>query len=338
MSNKAAVLKEVKSSLTIEDRSIPSPQGSEIIVKNHAVAINPVDGMMQQTGYLVKSYPFVLGSDTCGIVEAIGPNVKHFKKGDRIAGFAPSIATGKLDHGAFQQHVVLLESASVKIPDSVSFEQGATLPMAVATSGGAIFLCLEIPRPPTKQHGGFLIWGGSSSVGSAAVQIASALGFNVFAVCSANNHSYVKSLGATEVFDYNDSNVVKNITSSAKTVGIEIKYAYDAVSKAASLPHALAVLEEYGGGKLVTVLPWPEEVKKSEKVTISQTGAFRVVTDQQEFGHWLFNDWLEKSLAQEAYVPSPGIETVKGGIDSIQDAINHHGKGVSGKKIVVPLV
>lgn len=338
MSNKAAVLEEAKSSLTIEDRSIPSPQGSEIVVKNHAVAINPVDGMMQQTGFLIKNYPFILGSDTCGIVEAVGPDVKHFKKGDRVAGFAPSIATGKLDHGAFQQYVVLLESASVKIPDSVSFEQGATLPMAIATSGGAIFTCLEIPRPPTKQHGGFLIWGGSSSVGSAAVQIATALGFKVFAVCSQHNHSYVKSLGATEVFDYNDPNVVKNITSFAKKAGVEIKYAYDAVSKSASLPHVLAVLEEYGGGKLAAVLPWPEDVTKSEKVTISQTAAFRVVTDQQEFGHWIFNDWLEKSLAEKTYVPSPGVETVKGGISGIQDAIKHHDKGVSGKKIVVPLV
>ena len=338
MTNKAAILKEVKSSLTVEDRPIPSPTGHDILVKSHATAINPVDSSMQQHGFLIQSYPFILGSDTAGVVEAVGPDVKHFKKGDRIAGFAPSIATGKMDDGAFQQYPLLTECACVKLPDNVTFEQGTTLPMAVATSGMAIFLGLEIPRFPTKQTGGFLVWGGSSSIGTSGVQIASALGFKVFAVSSKHNHEYVKSLGATEVFDYNDSNVVKHITSAAKEAGVEIKYAYDAISKSVSLPHALAVLEEFGGGKLAAVLPWPEDVKKSDKVTISPTAAFRIVTEQQELGRWLFNDWLEKALADKTYVPSPGVETIKGGVGGIQNAINHHGKGVSGKKVVVPLV
>ena len=338
MTNKAAILKEAKSSLTIEDRPIPTPTRHQILVKNHAVAINPVEALMQQTGFFIKSYPVILGTDVAGTVEAVGPEVKHFKKGDRIAGFASAIANGKLDDGAFQQYPLLTEGACVKLPDNVSFEQGATLPMAVATSGCAIFLCLEIPRFTTKQTGGFLVWGGSSSVGTAAVQIASALGFKVFAVASKHNHEYVKSLGATGVFDYNDPSVVKHIKSAAKEVGVEIKYAYDAVSTSASLPYATAVLEDFGGGKLATVLPWPEDVKKSDKVTASQTAAFRIITDQPEFGRWLFNDWLQKSLADKTYVPSPGVEVVKGGIEGIENAINQHAKGVSGKKIVVPLV
>lgn len=338
MSNKAAVLKEAKGPLTIETRSIPSPQANEIVIRNHVIAINPVDSFMQRVGYFIKSYPFILGSDTCGIVEAVGPDVKHFKKGDRIAGFAPSIATGKMEHGAFQQYPIVFENAAVKLPDNVSFEEGATLPMAVATSGGAIFTCLEISRSPSKQNGGFLVWGGSSAVGTAAVQIAASLGFKVFAVCSTHHHSYVKSLGATEVFDYNDSAVVKNIISSVKAAGVEIKYAYDCISKSGSLPRTTAVLEEFGGGKLAITLPWPEDIKKPESVTVSMIGAFRVVTDQKDFGKWLFNDWLEKSLVEKRYVPSPEIEKIGGGLDSIQKAIDHHGKGVSGKKIVVTVL
>ena len=338
MSNKAAVLKEAKGPLTIEDRSIPTPQGNEILVKNHAVAINPVDGMMQHSGYFIESYPIILGSDTCGTVEAVGPNVHHFKKGDRVAGFAPSIATGKLDHGAFQQYPLLLECASVKIPDSMSFEEGTTLPMSVATSGGAIFTSLEIPRPPTKQHGGFLVWGGSSAIGSSAVQIAASLGFKVFAVCSSRHHSYVKSLGATEAFDYSDASVVKNVTSAAKAAGVEIKYGFDCISKSVSLPHSISILDKFGGGQLAAALPWQEDVEKPRTVTISTPGAFRVATDQQDFGRWLFHDWLENSLAEKTYVPSPPVEKIGGGISSITEAIEYHGKGVSGKKVVVPLV
>ena len=247
MSNRAAVLKEAKSPLTVETRPIPTPQGNEILLKNHAIAINPVDGMMQFTGFFIQTYPFILGCDASGVVEAVGPDVTHLKKGDRIAGFTPSIATNKMEHGAFQQYPILFENACVKLPASISFEQGAVLPLAVATSGGAIFISLEIPRPPTKQHGGFLIWGGSSSVGTAAIQMAAWLGFKVFATCSSRHHGYVKSLGATEVFDYNDSNVVKDITSAAKTASVEIKYAYDCISTSASIPHSFAVLENFGG-------------------------------------------------------------------------------------------
>ena len=299
--------------------------------------LSQVDFKIQQSGFFIKNYPTILGSDIAGNVEACGDGVTHFKTGDKVTGFAAVISGQNMDHGAFQEYTVLKDNCATKLPSSMSFDEGSILPMAVATSGVGIFVDLDVPRPPQKQKGGFLVWGGSSSVGTAAVQIATSLGFIVYAVASAHNHDYVKSLGATEVFDYNQSDVVKKIMSAAKAAGTDIKYAYDAISEHGSAPQSAAVLEGFGGGKLVLTLPWPEDAKKPSNVTVKNTGAFRIATDQQDFGRWLFNDWLEKALTDKTFVPSPAIEKVEGGLASVQKALDQHAKGVSGKKLVIPL-
>ena len=209
--------------------------------------------------------------------------------------------------------------------------------MSVATAGIGIFLNLGVPRPPQKQNGGFLVWGGSSSVGSAAVQIAASLGFTVYAVAGARNHDYVKSLGATEVFDYNQPDIAENIISAAKAAGMEIKHVYDAISAQGSAPQCATVLEAFGGGDLVITLPWPDDAKKPASVAVQNTAAFRVTTDQRDLGRWLFNDWLESALAEKTYVPSPAIEKSEGGLASVQKTLDRLARGVSGVKLVIPL-
>ena len=209
MTNQAAVLKEVKATLTIEEHPLPKPGPSDVVIKNHALATNPVDWKMQQAGFLIDKYPTILGSDVSGEIDAVGSDVKHFQKGDRVTGFADVLLSKDPQNGAFQQYSVVKDCAVAKIPNSMSFEEGSILPMSVATSGVGIFLSLGIPRPPAKQQGGFLVWGASSSVGTAAVQIAVSLGYTVFGVCSPRHSAMVQKLGARETFDYNSSSVVK---------------------------------------------------------------------------------------------------------------------------------
>ncbi|KAI4094433.1 MAG: hypothetical protein LQ344_002182 [Seirophora lacunosa] len=339
MSNPAAIIPSAKARLEVQDRPIPQPQGSELLVKNRALATNPVDWKIQDHGLFLSKYPNVLGSDICGVVEAVAPDVTLFGKGDRVAGFAASIGNSDINHGAFQTHTLLYENATVKIPDGISFEQGAVLPMAIATSGVGIFLCLGIPREPQEQRGGFLVWGASSSVGSAAVQMARWLGFTVYAVCSPRHHSKAREYGASHVFDYNDPAVIQNIVSAAQQNKDRIQYAFDAISEGASPGQAAAVLGRLGGGggKLALTLPFPEGAEKPDDVEISNTLAFRINTDAKEFGAWLFNEWLATALADKTYVPSPEIQTVEGGLASVQEALDMHRKGLSGKKLVIPL-
>lgn len=235
MSNQAAVLKEEKATLTIEERPIPTPGPSDVVVKNHALATNPVDWKQQQLGIYLEKYPAILGSDVSGVVDAVGSDVKHFKKGDRVTGFADALITHDMQSGAFQHYSVVKECALAKIPNFMTFEEGSILPMSVATSAVGIFLSMGIPRPPAKQQGGFLVWGASSSVGTGAVQIAASLGYTVYGVSSPRHNAMVKKLGAHETFDYNSSSVVEDIIQSLKASNQQIVAAYDAISEVNSL-------------------------------------------------------------------------------------------------------
>ena len=170
MSNQAAVLSEAKARLTTQDRPTPKPGQDEILVKGAAIATNPVDWKMQEHGILIDSYPTILGSDVAGTIEAVGTGVTRFKKGDRVTGLANVLISKNSANAAFQEYTVLKACATAKLPGSMSWEEGAILPMSIATAGTGFFSCLGVPGPPAKQQGGFLVWGASSSVGSAVVR------------------------------------------------------------------------------------------------------------------------------------------------------------------------
>ena len=338
MANSAAILKQAKERITVENRHVPKPQASEILVKNHAVAINPVDWKIQSSGHFITKYPTVLGSDICGTVEAVGSDVQHFKEGDRVSGFAAVIASSNIDEGAFQQYTILRENCAARIPKNLSYADGATLPMAVATAGIGLWEKLGISKPgESKQSGGFLVWGAASSVGSAMLQMAASLGFTVFAICGSHNHDEARKLGAAEVFDYNTEDVAKHVISRAESAKTPIRYGFDAVSVPSSIPQAAAILESFGGGKLCQTFPLPEDPKLPKSVEIVTTEAFIIATSAQDFGRWLFNDWLEGVLQDKSYKISPAIEVVEGGIESVQKAFDIHKQGVSGRKLVLPL-
>ncbi|KAI4261686.1 MAG: hypothetical protein L6R42_003118 [Xanthoria sp. 1 TBL-2021] len=302
MSNTAAVIPEAKACLQIQDRPILQPQGSEILVKNAAIATNPVDWKIQRPRLVHIEYP----------------NKSSVSRKERVTGFATAISNQDPNHGAFQQYTLLNDNATARVPDSMSFKEGAILPMAIATAGVGIFLDLGIPRPTgtEKQSGGFLVWGASSSIGSAAVQIARSLGYAVYAVASPRHHSKTREYGASHVFDYNDSNVLVNIANTAR----------------GGLGARTAGRREAGDNASL-----PETAKKPDNVEISATLAPRINTDSKEFGTRLFNDFLERSLVDKTFVPSPAIEKVEGGIASVQKALDLHGRGLSGKKLVISL-
>jgi NADPH:quinone reductase-like Zn-dependent oxidoreductase len=303
------------------------------------VAANPIDWKIQEYGFEIKTYPNVIGSDSCGVVVAVGDAVTKFKVRDRVTGFAGVIYNDGINDGAWQTYTVLRDIATTKIPDNMSFEEGSVFPMAMATSAIALFVCLGIPRPTgsiAAQKSGLLIWGASSSVGISALQLARNLGFKVFVTASLAHHQTLKSLGAFEVFDYHDSSVVDKIVAAAKSAGTPISLGFDTITEGTTAKQAADVLAASGGkgGKLVLVLEWPEG-EKPDGIEVSETAATRTGTDQAELGKWFFNEYLEKSLANGSIVSAPKFEVVPGGIKAAQSVLDKLKAGVSGKKLVV---
>lgn len=130
--------------------------------------------------------------------------------------------------GAFQQYVVVQRNAIAQLPSSIRTSVGVVLPLGISTASAGLFqkdfLNLPFPspsqQPPKPLNRVLLIWGGSSSVGSCAIQLAKAAGAIIITTASPKNFAYVKRLGAEEVFDYRAEDVEDQIVNwlQSKTV------------------------------------------------------------------------------------------------------------------------
>ncbi|KAG0649650.1 Dehydrogenase azaJ [Hyphodiscus hymeniophilus] len=341
--NKAALLNAAATPLVIDTLPIPKPGAGEVLIRNHAIAVNPVDWKRQAWGFAIPSYPAVLGSDVTGVVESVGPDVTAFKAGDRVIGYASGFATGENGHGAFQSYTITPVITTAKLPDNISFEKGALIPMGGGTASVGLFKNLGLARPTSapanKQDSILLVWGGSGSVGTMVIQLANLIGFTVFATASPAQHKYLKTLGASQLFDYHSPTIVDDIVSAAKAVGKPISYAFDAVSEPGTLQPAAEVLIKSGGKdpKLSHVLPWPETVPEVKGLSASSISGESLWTSEKALGNWLFNNFITSALEKGTIVPSPEVQVVQGGLEALQGAMDQVRAGVHAKKLVIKL-
>lgn len=120
--------------------------------------------------------------------------------------------------GGFQEYLIVNTRLACHIPDSMSFAEASVFPLGVGTAACALsakgFLALPYPTiEPVHTGKTILIWGGSSSVGSNAIQLAKAAGFEVVTTSSPRNFDHVKSLGASKVFDSSSPRVIADIVA-----------------------------------------------------------------------------------------------------------------------------
>ncbi len=220
----------------------------QLLIANHASSVNPRDWMIRsghyQLQFLVPSFPLILGSDFAGVVLAVGSGVKNHKVGDRVFGMknpSQGLAT-------YAEHVVVNEQSVVSIPANLSFIDAAGIPLCALTAWQAL-----MEKAKLKAGMKVLIIGASGGVGSYAVQIASAMGAQVSAVCSADNQKMVKELGAQRVIDYkkqdfiNEPSIDNNYHVIFDTIGRH------SLKKCASHLHL--------GGCYVSTIPSPNNLK-----------------------------------------------------------------------------
>jgi NADPH:quinone reductase-like Zn-dependent oxidoreductase len=234
-----------KNHLSLESVPIPSLLPHQVLVRTKAVAQNPTD---------VKSFDnddlgdgAVLGCDFCGRVEQLGADVTRVKVGDRIGAFiVPGERKGV---GAYAEYIVADEKICFKVPESMSSEAAATLPLALTTAWLAMFSPYSLAMDRSKRDGNqMLIWGGSSSVGQYAIQIARQFGFQFATTCT--NAELVRSLGATSIFNYRSPTVVEDIGKALP----DITYVLDCIGTETSSVQGSKTACD-AGGVLCTIRP-----------------------------------------------------------------------------------
>ncbi len=192
-----------------------------------------------------------LGCDFAGTIE--DPNGSHWKKGQRVAGFVHGASTNPL-RGIYAEYATIEASLVFAIPDSVSYQDAAVIPLAFATAVQALFLRLRLPEPskPAETPFPVLVYGATGSVGLYAVQLCKQAGLFVIATGSKNNFELLKSLGADATVDYNDADwpaQVRELTHG------NLEHALDTIAEKGSSQQIARALSPARGGHIVTLLP-----------------------------------------------------------------------------------
>jgi NADPH2:quinone reductase len=198
--------------LKFEEVPTPKPAAGQVLVKIHAAGVNPADTYARTGNYAVlPSLPYTPGTDGAGVVDSIGDGVKKVNRGDRVY-------VAKNLSGTYAEYALALESQVHRLPDRISFAQGAGVFIPYGTAYHAI-------HHQAKAHAGetVLVHGASGGVGIASLQFARALGLTVFGTAgSRKGLELAQREGAHQVFDHSKSGYQEEITKATGGRGVDI--------------------------------------------------------------------------------------------------------------------
>ncbi|KAG5793425.1 hypothetical protein H9Q69_007502 [Fusarium xylarioides] len=264
--------------------------------------------------------------------------------GDRVVGHAMAWQKGENKYGAFQEYSIMVEPMVAKIPDRIPYKDAAVLPLGLTTSSAMLFsptlMSLDLPMAGTEMNSKgkvVVVWGGSSSVGSNAIQTVKAAGYIVAATASEHNHKLLREMNVDYVFDYKKGGITEEIINTLSGIG-DLAGVYCAVYSDTAITACATIADRLPGKKCVGTilppgLPVPGKIPGGVQVLIND----HVLLGSTETGKRLWVDWLPGALEDGTMKCMPHPEIVGKGLDKIQDAVDAIGKGVSGKKLVVEL-
>ena len=242
--------------LVFGDVAMPEYGAQDILVKNHAVSLNPLDYKIRNGALktvLPKTFPKILGHDLSGEVVAVGAQVTDFKIGDMV--FA-RIDDGRA--GTLAEYSAIAASAAAHKPQGLSHEQAAALPLVSLTVWQALHDIAHL-----RQGQKVFIPAGSGGIGSVAIQIAKSMGAFVATNTSTKNVDWVKKLGADVVIDYtqhNFSDVLQGYDVVLDTLGGDtLKQAFGILKHGGVLVSIAAPVPTVAAAKtmgLSTVVQW----------------------------------------------------------------------------------
>jgi NADPH2:quinone reductase len=198
--------------LKLDEVPTPKPADGQVLVRVHAVGVNPYDTLMRAGTYAIKpQLPYTPGSDAAGTVEAVGHGVTKAKPGDRVY-------TARTLTGAYAEYTLCLEEQVYPLPDNISFEQGAAVWVPYGTAYHALHHFARARAGETV-----LVHGASGGVGTAGVQIARAIGMTVFGTAGTEDGlKLVKREGANQAFNHTKAGYLEEIMKASAGKGVDV--------------------------------------------------------------------------------------------------------------------
>lgn len=347
-----------------------APGMDEILVSVRAIAVNPFERLIQSVGDVITpwmTYPAILGSDVAGDVVAVGSNITRFKVGDRVVGFAAGEEKGRRSaEGAFQEQAILMEKMTSPLPDNLSFEAASVLPLGLTTAAAGLFqpdfLAMRPPSSkPAPASQTLVVWGGSTSVGCNAIQLAVAAGYDVIATSSLRNASYLKRLGACDVYDRHSPSTPSVIIEALR--GREVCGAIAIGTGSAKA--CIDILGSTKGQRFIALATPPvslDEIPAGRgrwqkllpaliglvirNISLALRARRKGVKTKfiwggaplhNEVGPMIYREFLPSALESGQFRPAPEPEIVGHGLEVIPEALERQRKGVSARKLVVTL-
>ena len=224
--------------LNITEIATPSITDKEVLVEVTAAGVNPLDNMISR-GEVKMIVPYKLpqtaGNEVVGIIEETARQVKNLKVGDRVFGRLP------LDHiGAFAEYVAVDSQALAKVPDYLSDEEAAAVPLTALT----IMQALDLMGAQAGKT--IFISGGTGGVGSMAIPIAKAKGLTVITNGAGDSAERVLNLGADRFIDYKTEDYTKTVR--------QVDYVLDTLG-GAETEKQMSIMKK--GGQLVSLRAMP---------------------------------------------------------------------------------
>lgn len=222
----------------------PEPERGQVLVQIHASGVNPLDTKIRagQAEHAKQALPAVLGLDMAGTVESVGSDVGAFRPGDEVFGMVGGV--GGLQ-GTLAEFVAADAALLAHKPKLLSMQQAAAMPLVTITAWEGL-----VDKANIQSGNTVLIHAGAGGVGYAAVQIALALGAQVYATVSQEKRALVEALGATPIDRYASVDDYVNDCTGGK--GFDV--VYDTLGGAV-LDASFAAVKRYTG-HVVSCLGW----------------------------------------------------------------------------------
>lgn len=331
---KAAQLKVYnKTNLNIDlvDVPRPEPQADQVLVKVLTAGVNPLDNMITRGEVkIIVPYktPLIAGNEVVGLIEEVGTSVSQFAAGDRVFGRLP------LDSiGAFAEYVAVDADALAKVPDYLTDEEAAGVPLTALT----IMQALDLMGAQAGKT--LFISGGTGGVGAMAIPLAKAKGLKVITNGDASNRERVVALGVDQFLDYKTQDYTKLLS--------DVDYVLDTLG-GAETEKQMTIMKK--GGQMVSLRAMPNgefakrmNLPKWKQVLLSLAGRkFDKMADKYGVHyHFIFVESNGKQLQEVADIFSkleikPSIDTVYP-FEAVNAALDKIANGRSRGKTVLSM-